>query len=433
MDLYLGSALAFIFNLLIWLPFINQVYGHDVAHGHICVDRARKGRIVWYRDSNVSAIGHYYLMWVMRWFFKKENTRAYYSLMALLNSFTGLGVFLIAAHWQGAAAGFAASALFAVYNSSPRLEGNWAPFEHLISLPLVWSLWCLLADPWLHPWLLPALAGLLFGAGVLAKQIAAAYLPGYLLMAFGAGLGLVQVLVFLAGTALINLIPPLYYGIRYRAMGEYLTCVWLHLLPSAFNPAKYNPMYPDILVRGHLTPEQRNQRLKEVTKSMPLLVLLALAGFSPLFWTQAGPWFVLGFIFCLLASAAMIFMRGTYFAHYFLNTLPWLAIPAGMALWSLAAALGSPMQVSPPQIMALLALALLGYLAYRSDRHYYGWSGDEYGFFTKGLGRAGGPIPPQLEKYRRVHQKDHKSRRQDTGVRLGAPGASVFRPGQLQL
>jgi hypothetical protein len=386
MDIYLGSALAFGFNLLIWLPFINQVYSQDIASGQVCVDRARRGWIVWYRDQNVASIGHYFLIWFMRLFFAKENAKAFYSLMALYNALTGLGVYWLVASWQGIGAGIMSSALFAAYNCSPRLEGNWAPFEQLISLPLVWSMVFLLADSAAHPWLFPVLAGLFLGWAVLIKQNAAAYVPGYLLMAHGAGLGWLQVLYLLAALATVNLLPALYFGLRYKAMGGYLTCVWLHLLPSALFPNKYNHLYPSIMVRGHLNPEQRKQRLKEVGQTMPLLGFLAIAGFSPVLWPQADIWLALGFAFCLLASVWAIFMRGTFFGHYFLNCVPWLAIPAGAALWSLLAALASPLQLSASQLFAWAVLIYLGWRAYQADRHYYGWSKDEYDFLRRAWG-----------------------------------------------
>lgn len=376
------SLFVFLFGVLTWIPFLNGVYGQDQVAQLYVVDRSKKGDYVFYKDSPVAAIGHYFHTILMLSFFNKYNSKAFYWIMCIYCSISTVILFWIISILFGLLSATIGSILFSIYIVSPRLDGNWAPFEQLLPLPLFGSILCILFFNDNNSTLYIFLGGILFGYSVLIKQIAVVYLPGFLIMVMSTGFMFSHLLTFLSGFFIANLIPALFYLFRHNAFLEYFISNWLFLIPSAINPKKYNKFYPKHMVRGEIDSQFIKQRISHNSLSLLPLIFLSIIGIIIVFKINFS-FFIFGLFVCFFSSIITIFMRKTFFPHYWLNTVPWLVIFScfGMSEIIKGSILSSPF--SAVTLSSLLSVALLFSYAIYVDKNYYVLSKDPYQFLRK--------------------------------------------------
>ncbi len=376
------SGFVFLFGILTWIPFLNNVYSQDMAAAMYWVDRMKKGDLTFYKDAYLSPIGHLMHIILMQFFWEKENTKAFYWIMCLYVSLSAVVLYWLIDHLFGLLPAVIGSMLFSLYMVSPRLDGNWGPTEQLLPLPLMASALCILTAPAPHSHPLIFLSGMFFGYSILIKQVAVLYLPGYVLILVGSGHAGMDLPVFLGGAIAINLIPLVYFSVRHHAFWEYLTCMWLHLLPSAIHPRKYNKFYPKVQVQGQKPRHLIRSVILQNSRSLPPLLFPAVVGIVLLLaWNPS--FLYAGFFACLLASLPMVAMRGTFFPHYWLNMIPWLAIFAGYALGEMGAGFVREGPPGAASLAGVLAIFLLILDAIRVDRKYYSLSKDPYQFLRR--------------------------------------------------
>ncbi|MCP4977335.1 MAG: tetratricopeptide repeat protein [Maribacter sp.] len=385
------SILIFAFGIIAWIPFLNGVYGQDQASAMYVADHIKRGKFTLYKDIYAHPIGQLAHIIFLQFFFKKENTKAFYWAMCLYCSFSSFVLFWVIFNLSGLMAAIIGSIAFSLYIGSPRLDGNWGAVEQLLSLPLISSLFCILISS--HPGsyslscTLILLSGILFGYAVLVKQIALVYLPGFILMLINTTHPVTFNLLFLTGVLFVNLVPLFYFWLRHNAFWEYLTCMWLHSLPFAINPRKYNKYYPRFQVQGTKDKSIRKKVIYANFRSLYPILFLSFIGIVSLSIYHFS-FLYLGLFVCLLASIWTIFMRKTLFPHYWLNMVPWLAIFAGCGLKTIFFNLSGNGILAGVSVAGIFAVVLLFIDAIRVDRKYYVLSKDPYGFLRKVWGDA---------------------------------------------
>ncbi len=387
MEMY-ASIIVFLFGIITWIPFLNGVYGHDIASNNYIVNQGKRGNLIFYKDTLNCAVGHYFHTMFLQRFWDKYNTKAFYRIMCFYTSISGLTLFWVMNHLFGIMPAITGSMLFSLYIVSPRLDGNWGPFEQLIPLPLFGSLLCILHSSENNTYLLIFLGGLILGYATLIKQTVYTYLPGFFLIVAGTGHSLSHHLIFLSGIILTNVMPILYYWLRYNAFWEYLIAICLYQLPFAINPKKYNKFYPQLNVRGVVNDSKTKWKtIIKNSRSLPPVLFLTVIGVSLLFIFNFS-FLYLGLFVCLIVSVSMTFMRGTYFPHYWLNLIPWLAIFGGYGLSEIIQSSVMGGHTSIISFAGLLAVILLFIDALRVDKKYYVLSKDPYQFLRKINGQA---------------------------------------------
>ncbi|MCP4267821.1 MAG: tetratricopeptide repeat protein [Candidatus Brocadiaceae bacterium] len=387
MEMYASIAI-FLFGIITWIPFLNGVYGHDVAGNMHHVDQVKKNKFVLYKDTLTPAVGHYFHTMFMQIFWDKYNTKAFYWIMCLYTSISSVILFWVMTYLSGLMPAIFGSMLFSLYIVSPRLGGNWGPFEQLFPLPLFGSILCILISPESNTYALIFLGGMLLGHATLIKQTAYLYLPGFFLMVAGTGHSLYHHLVFLSGIILTNLIPVLYYWLRHNAFWEYLISICLYSLPFAINPKKYNKYYPQLFQRGTLNDKKaRKQALIKNSRSLLPMLFLSSVGMIALFSYNFSLLY-LGLLICLVLSISILFMRGTFFDHYWISIVPWLAFFAGFGLSEI---IESSFRAGHPTVLSLICIPIVTLLfidAIRVDKKYYVFSKDPYQFLRNTNGEA---------------------------------------------
>lgn len=386
MTLFL-SLLSFFFGVFAWIPFLNNIYSQDYAVNVYCVDQSRKKKMVLYKDSPNASIGHFFHVFFMQMFWDKFNTKAFYWILCIYTSLTAVTLFSVVNMIAGPLPAIISSLLYSFYIVNPRLDGNWGAFEQLIPLPLLLSILCILSASGKYSLLLFMVSGMCGGYAILIKQIAALYIPGLLVMLADHGYSFYHFAFFILGVIIINLAPLLYYGLRYHAFWEYLISTWLFQLPTALNPKKYNKYYPRMNVRGVKSSRDKKNIFIHNLRSTPFVVFLAFIGIM-LSVLYHPTYMTLGILFCLICSVLMIFMRGTFFPHYFLNPIPWLSIFAGIGFAEITAEVIEYGLFEGVALASILAISLLAIDAYRVDKIYYAVSNNPYDFLTRVWGKT---------------------------------------------
>jgi tetratricopeptide (TPR) repeat protein len=229
---------------------------------------------------------------------------------------------------------------------------------------------------------------MILGYATLIKQTAYISLPGFFMMVAGTGHSLYHHLVFLSGIILTNIVPVLYYWLRHNAFWEYLIAICLYQLPFAINPKKYNKFYPQLNLRGVVNDSKAKWKaIIENSRSLPPVLFLTVIGVCLLFSNNFSLLY-LGLFACLFVSVSMAFMRGTYFPHYWLNSVPWLAIFAGFGISKIIQSSINVGHLTGFTLVGLSAVILLFVDAIRVDRKYYVFSKDPYQFLRKIYGQA---------------------------------------------
>ncbi len=384
MEYYLSIS-VFVFGIITWIPLINGVLGHDVASVVTWVDHCRKEKEHIYYGTPTVSIGHLFHLMVLVKFFGKYNAKAFYSIMCFICSVGSVAIFHVINHEAGLFPAVLGSMLFSAYIASPRLEGNYGPFEQLLPLPLFASILCCFCSFSTGSLLLIILSGMLYGYAILIKQTAVLYLPGFYFIVTGTGHSVHSQLLFLSGCIATNVIPMLYYWIRHKAFWKYFATVWLFQLPSALNPKKYNKLYDDSYTQGEKDKSVRNKVMIQISKTLTLLFFLSAIGIFSAF-VSSFSLLHLGFLLCLIPSVVMIFLRKTYFAHYWLNMIPWLAFFAGIGIKSIYTDTSVNGFLNSTFFAFTIATIFLLVYAFFSDKCFYVLSKDPYQFLRKIFG-----------------------------------------------
>ena len=379
---YVISIAIFVSGIITWIPFLNTPYGQDQSATAYLADQVLKKRITFFKDKVVYTIGHFLHVIAVQYFFGKEN-KYFNRFMCLWCSLSAYIVYWIVYDLFGLTAAIIAGILFAFYIVNPRTDGNFGPFETILALPLLLSILCILYACKTENYALFALSGIFFGYAILVKQTAILYLPGYLLMAAGKNINFASLLFFGGGLVFSNLIPLIYYW-RKGAFWEYLACNWLMMIPSAVNSGKYNKYYPRTLVKSEKKGKTKNDFIVRNSLSLaPMMFYAAITLFS-LIVNHTISLFHLGVFFCLSASIIMIFMRGTFFPHYWLYMVPWLVITASYSISETISLMTANLDtLSLCRITILLALFVFVVCV---DYKYYIPLKDPYGFIRKFYG-----------------------------------------------
>jgi len=387
MEQYLGLA-AFLWGAAIWLPFCPRVVGQDLARAILGADMVRRGKTIPYRGCSLGAPGVYLHLHLFLRIFSRENILALYVMLAILSGCTSLLCFWVARTLWGPGAGLAASALLGFYLVHPRLNGNWAPNEQLMALPLLGSLLLILAYEGNPSWWLPLAAGACYSYAPFIKQTAVVFLPGYLLFGWGAGYGPAETALFMAGVLLWQALAAAYYAVRHRALAEYLYNVWLFWLPMTLFPSGCGGLYP-----GESRKEQAKNHGQTLAKLAPLLIclspllILSAVGFAMLLSGNFSA-FSLGLGWCFAAAWLPAFLRRIFWPQYLLLAVPWLSLVAGHALAEASRGLSGPPLVQAASAAFLSSAAILSALAIWWDRRFFALGGDAFAWLRKAHGET---------------------------------------------
>ncbi|MFQ5963020.1 MAG: tetratricopeptide repeat protein [Candidatus Scalinduaceae bacterium] len=377
---YIISIFIFIFGIITWIPFLKTPYGQDQAGSAYYVDQALKGEITFFKDVFVYPIGSYLHIIILQYLFGKDN-KYYNRFMCLWCSLSAFIIYWIVYNLFGPVAAIVAGILFALYIVNPRIGGNWGTLEQLLALPSLVSIFLILQASKTDNHLLIALSGLFFGYTILIKQTSILYLPGYILMMIGENITLTSFLIFGGSILFSNLIPLFYYW-KKDAFWEYLACNWLVMLPSAVNPKKYNKYYPGVFVKGEVDSKIKKQTLLKNSLSLFPVMFLVIISLNSFIVNYSFSIFYLGLFICLLASIWMVFMRGTFFPHYWLNMVPWLVILASYSLGEIISILTTRSSLNALQLSGTLAIFGLFLYTFFIDYKYFILHKDPYGFLT---------------------------------------------------
>ena len=280
-----------------------------------------------------------------------QTTAAIRIGLIVVTSGTTIGVYALGSRLAGPVVGVLAAALFAAQSLNPKVLGIAAYAEHFALLPVVGGALLLLkAVASDHRLALLSLAGLLFGLGFLVRQSAIVFIAFGLVYLLGreetppAGRARATA-VLLAGAAA----PLALTCLALLAAGTFRT-FW-------FWTVQYAPYYQADLVTGW-----RNlvSTLTAVAPSSSVLLTLALIGVGAVARERVRE---RGIFVLVLAAASLVgaAMGLQFRPHYFLLTLPALAVLAALgisALTGLMSGRTSPaLRQGLPLLVALAAIA----------------------------------------------------------------------------
>ncbi len=375
---YIISIFIFIFGIITWIPFLKTPYSQDQSATACLVEQVLKKKITFFKDKAVYTIGHFLPVIIIQYFFGKDN-KYYNWLMCIWCSLSACIIYWITYDLFGLTTAVIAGVLFALYIVNPRIDGNWGPSETILALPLLVSLFLILRSSGTDSYALITLSGLFFGYSILIKQTAIMYLPGYLLMIMGMNMSLTSLCIFGVSAFISNLIPLIYYW-RKDAFWEYLACNWLMMLPSAVNPKKYNKYYPRTLVKSAKDSKTKKKVIVRNSLSLFPMTYFAIICLVSIVINHNFSLFHLGLFMCLLASICMVFMRGTYFPHYWLYMVPWLVITASYSISETISILSTGLSFNLLHLHSITILfGLFAFIVYL-DYKFYIPHKDPYGF-----------------------------------------------------
>jgi hypothetical protein len=376
-------AVIFLVNFGLWQLVNPRHFGQDAANMLCVTDHAIRGRLRLYRDCFPSSPGLVVHLFLLVKMFGLTNHRAFTGFHILVSGLTGVATTITGSLLAGTWAGLAAGLLMVVFLTSPRLNGNWGSFEQLMALPVTTALMllCLAGGPG-DGWMM-WVAGACLGYAALIRIFALAYLPAYLIIGWGLGLGWELALMGLGGLLLVQLLPLVWFAISGR-LGGYIATYYLLTLFALLKPARFSAQFK-------LDDSQKPPKnplawsgLTEIFRSMPPLILAAAAGLVAMATAANWHW-TLGLLAGILASAAIMATRRKALPQYGLNFLVWLCLPAGQALTHTMESLTwTSLQAAP--LLALLALAWLLGLAVLADKRYYYPGKDPFGWLRKAHG-----------------------------------------------
>ncbi len=381
---YTISLFIFIFGVITWIPFLKNPYGQDLTTHTYYAGQIIRKKITLFKDVPSYSIGHFLHLIIIQYFLGNEN-KYYNRFMCLWCSLSAFIAYWVIYNLFGLAAAVAGGILYALYIVNPRIDGNWGPFETILNLPLLASMLLLQQASRADSVLLVAISGMVFGYTILIRQTAILYLPGYILMVLGSNISSSACFVFGGGVFLTNLIPVIYYWMK-GIFWEYLACNWLVMIPTAVNPRKYNKYYPKLWVRGEKNKKDKKQVILNNSLSLFPVIFLAIITFITFIINSDLSLFFLGLTICTMASIWMIFMRGTFFPHYWLNMVPWLVILASFSLSNIMSDLSTWPGLNVLQLSIIVATFSLFIYSIYNDYKYYIPHKDPYGFLRKFYG-----------------------------------------------
>lgn len=280
-----------------------------------------------------------------------QTTAAIHTGLLLVTSLTTILVYVLATRLAGAPIGVAAAAVFAVQALNPKVLGTAAYAEHFVLLPIVAGWLVILSPARARLRLLLFAGGLLFGLALLCKQSAAAFVAGavlFLLSGASDGLGrrgrLGRAALLVAGAA----VPPALVCVAlWRAGTLHTFWFWVFVYGSTYSAG---------LATGWIN---LLRTLAMVAPTSSVVLALAAVGVAAVV-RRGGP--ARNPILLMLVSSCLGTAAGLHFRpHYFVLTLPALAIVAGIGLEAVGRlTAGSRSMVLRVGMPAALAVAAVG-------------------------------------------------------------------------
>ncbi len=289
--------------------------------------------------------------------FGQTHTSIHLGLL-VINAITTILVFFLTKRVMNSLSGVVAAACFALLSIGQSVQGVFANSEHFVILPAVGGLLLLLrgldSD---RPWMLFC-SGLLLGIGFIIKQHGAAFMA----------LGILYVLADQLRKHPIQL-PRLLYRCSSFTLGAVvpygLTCLILACAGVFdkfwFWTVQYAMAYSSQVPIEYVWTLLMNQAIS-ICGSAPLIWILAGVGLTAIFWDKHVRDHLVFIILFAVFSFLSIF-PGLYFRpHYFVLTLPAIAMFAGIsvsaAVNKLASTKVSIIQYGLPVLLTILCIAL---------------------------------------------------------------------------
>lgn len=256
-----------------------------------------------------------------------ETAEGVHRGLLVLNLGTIVLVFLLARRLAGEPAAVVASAAYAVLSVSPSVLGFAGHATHFVVAPVLGGLLLLTSPSPPRGWR-TALAGALFGIGVLMKQ------PGALFLPLGVGLALWRG----AQRGVPRWRGALGLGLAFTggAVTPYaLTCAWLFAAGVFdrfwFWTVTYAREYASILTLAEGAAVFRLMIGQVISHAAPVWSLAAL-GLGAVLWRRGlrsrAPWLAAWLVVSFLAVCPGLYFR----SHYFIVMLPVVAVLAGTAV-----------------------------------------------------------------------------------------------------
>jgi 4-amino-4-deoxy-L-arabinose transferase-like glycosyltransferase len=337
-------------SFLLRLAFLHEPFERDEGHYAAIAQVILRGGMP-YRDAiEIKPPGAFYLYALAIQLFgaTTEGIRIFTSIYALLTVIT---VYAFARRMSGAAAGLSAAATYGVFSTFPLLQGSSSNTEVFLVLPMTaGALFLVMAlDSGKRRYLM--YCGLCAALAMLIKTVALPVVAlEFLFIAFirSGKERMKDYAVFVLPVIVCAALTCAYFALR-GAFDDFY--YWNAVFPVRYRSSGISgPPLSKVLI--HLAPS--------------LLFPTALALFSlPWFWSYKRS--VSGLFTLLLVPAVWcsVALPGKFFPHYFISIVPFLSIPAGIALAHLA-------RLKKPAAFLLLAVAavILGFSIKENYRFY---------------------------------------------------------------
>lgn len=318
-DFAILAAIAVVL-LAVRLTFLHEPLERDEGYFACIGQEILRGGIP-YKDAidmKPPGVFYYYAAAIASFGKSVESIRLFTALYSLG---TLAAVFWLARRLAGPMAGFVAALMFALYSPAPLMQGSSGNSEVVMILPLMLSAcFLLLADERKSRGFLAA-SGLFAGLALLVKTVALPYLLLLLVCSLflringdSAAQRFLNALFFTLPPTLLAGLTLAYFHFR-GALNEFIA--WNVTIPFIYSKGGGVDSLGFINVAETLAPE---------------LLLPALASFSTavwIVWKKREPRLVATAL--LLPAACLgVWLPGKFFAHYFIQLIPFMSVLAGI-------------------------------------------------------------------------------------------------------
>jgi 4-amino-4-deoxy-L-arabinose transferase-like glycosyltransferase len=340
------------------LAFLHEPFERDEGQYASIAQEILRGGLP-YRDAiEIKPPGTFYLYALAISLFgaSTEGIRIFTALYALG---TLLAVYGVARLVAGRAAGLWAALVFGIFSTFPLLQGSSSNTEVFLVLPLVAGVWCLLKAAQTGERSFLCWCGLCGALAMLIKPVALPVLAMEVLLlpwlprqgerAKACALDLVALVWPMVACALATL---LYFSSQ-GALGDLL--YWTVEFPRRYRSSE--ALGPPLLFT-----------LAILASTFLVPVLL---GIPSALWLAVKKRGIVGvhLVLMILAAWLAIVLPGKYFPHYFITMVPFLAVPAGVALAGIAR-----LPRVRAGLVSLLVLAAFAFSVQQNYRFYLSFS-----------------------------------------------------------
>jgi 4-amino-4-deoxy-L-arabinose transferase-like glycosyltransferase len=343
-----------VLSLILRLAFLHEPFERDEGHYAAIAQEILRGGLP-YRDAvEIKPPGAFYIYAFAIWIFgaTTEGIRIFTALYATL---TLLSVYAFARRIADVRAGLFAAATYGIFSTMPLLQGSSSNTEVFLVLPMT--------------------AGALFFVNAFeTRQIKYLWLCGFC-AAVSMSIKTVALPIVALEFLFIALIPPGFSHAR-ETLKNYsafvvpiisfalVICIYF-LVRGGFEDFFYwNALFPIRYRNSGIAGPPLFTALNHLKSS--LLFPMIMAFFSiPWFWSHKRTWTGLFTLMLIPAVWCSIALPGKYFPHYFINIVPFLAIPAGIAL-----AHFSRLRRPSTVLVAAISIAILGF-SFKENYKFY--------------------------------------------------------------